>query len=546
MLKYSSFLMVLIFLTVIITSFGKALQPWVPEIVTLEPNNQTVLSVSQVSKNAHYAVIQAHTQYKDVTLSLHPNFTMETSEIGSSIGILVVINGQTSLNVYLTSHLNITVNVLVFISIAADASTPVPGGCNLEFNMQNDPNIHIAFRNEISNVMFQWAKNSTKDSSCEQSPALKQLSYQLYVYYIGDSDWTEEAFFNGMKKMLTHNYVMKHGTKLKEIKYSSSKKPLFKLPSYQGQGTIYNVIVTHGNQIASYVPMTTYSCDLNKQDEQCHYATTTSKVLISVAGVLGLFLCVLGHKYFQTGNFLMAFCGFCVIFYLVLNISTLQSLTVIFVLSCILATVAGVLWLMLWWCIGVPVLSVLVPGFTAGYLFACVLFYTDFGNLLYWTTRYNYGMSFTVGVLILPVLILYWTRVLNILCCAFIGSFLITLTIDVWIEAGLKFIIVNTFRHAYIDGYLDVIVTGPFQIKDIILSCVWTVLFVTGSGLQFYRERGKPEFPSCPRKLRRLHRQHAPNTSDQDHIERDERSPLLRNVAEPYYSTRDRDQSEPT
>ncbi|CAG2242966.1 unnamed protein product [Mytilus edulis] len=514
MLKYSSFLIVLIYLTVINTSFG--LQPWVPDIVNLEPNKQTVLSLSQVSENANYAVFQAHTQYKEVTLSLHPNITMETSETGSSIGILVVINGQTSVNVYLTSHLNVTINVLVFISISADALTPVPGGCNLEFNMENDPNIHMAFRNEISDVMFQWAKNSTKDSSCEQSP------------------------------MLTHNYVMKHGTKLKKIKYSSSKKPLFKLPSYTGQGTIYNVIVTHGNQIASYVPMTTYSCDLNKQDEQCHYATTTSKVLISVAGVLGLFLCVFGHRYFQTGNFLMAFCGFCVIFYLVLNISTLQSLTVIFVLSCILATVAGVLWLMLWWCIGVPVLSVLVPGFTAGYLFACVLFYTDFGNLLYWTTRYNYGMSFTVGVLILPVLILYWTRVLNILCCAFIGSFLITLTIDVWIEAGLKFIIVNTFRHAYIDGYLDVIVTGPFEIKDIILSCVWTVLFVTGSGLQFYRERGKPEFPSCPRKLRKLRRQHAPNTSDQDHIERDERSPLLRNVAEPYYSTRDRDQSEPT
>lgn len=65
---------------------------------------------------------------------------------------------------------------------------------------------------------------------------------------------------------------------------------------------------------------------------------------------------------------------------------------------------------------------------------------------------------------------------LNILCCAFIGSFLITLTIDVWIEAGLKFIIVNTFRHAYIDGYLDVIVTGPFQIKGKYIDVMSVIL----------------------------------------------------------------------
>lgn len=54
---------------------------------------------------------------------------------------------------------------------------------------------------------------------------------------------------------------------------------------------------------------------------------------------------------------------------------------------------------------------------------------------------------------------------LNIISCAFIGSFLTTLAVDVWINSGLKYIVINTFRHAYNSEYLNVVVTGPFNSK---------------------------------------------------------------------------------
>jgi len=54
---------------------------------------------------------------------------------------------------------------------------------------------------------------------------------------------------------------------------------------------------------------------------------------------------------------------------------------------------------------------------------------------------------------------------LNIISCAFIGSFLTTLAVDVWINSGLKYIVINTFRHAYNSEYLHVVVTGPFNSK---------------------------------------------------------------------------------
>ena len=40
-------------------------------------------------------------------------------------------------------------------------------------------------------------------------------------------------------------------------------------------------------------------------------------------------------------------------------------------------------------------------------------------------------------------------------------------------------------------------------IVDGILVAVWAVLMIAGSALQFYTERGKPDFPVSPRVKRR-------------------------------------------
>jgi hypothetical protein len=42
--------------------------------------------------------------------------------------------------------------------------------------------------------------------------------------------------------------------------------------------------------------------------------------------------------------------------------------------------------------------------------------------------------------------------------------------------------------------------------SEIILTCVWAVLFIAGAVFQFYREKGRPDCPPCPRKIRQLRR----------------------------------------
>ena len=71
--------------------------------------------------------------------------------------------------------------------------------------------------------------------------------------------------------------------------------------------------------------------------------------------------------------------------------------------------------------------------------------------------------------------------------------------------------------------------------SDIILTCVWAMLFIAGAVFQFYREKGRPQFPPCPRKLRQLRRlekngldPHDSSLHRQTEDDNDESSPLIR------------------
>ena len=80
--------------------------------------------------------------------------------------------------------------------------------------MKNDPNFHLSYQSDITDVKYQWGSNSTKDDSCEKSAVLTQMSYHLYVYYIGDNDLSQQALFDGVSKMTTVENIQKNGKKV--------------------------------------------------------------------------------------------------------------------------------------------------------------------------------------------------------------------------------------------------------------------------------------------------------------------------------------------
>lgn len=47
-----------------------------------------------------------------------------------------------------------------------------------------------------------------------------------------------------------------------------------------------------------------------------------------------------------------------------------------------IGVIGGVVWLLVWWKLTFPSLSVLVPGLCAGYLVSSIVFFTPFGRYL--------------------------------------------------------------------------------------------------------------------------------------------------------------------
>jgi len=87
--------------------------------------------------------------------------------------------------------------------------------------------------------------------------------------------------------------------------------------------------------------------------------------------------------------------------------------------------------------------------------------------------------------------------------------------------------------------------------SEIILTCVWAVLFIAGAVFQLYREKGRPDFPPCPRKIRQLRRlennglnPHDSSLQRQTEDDNDESSPLIKPGNRHNYTVIERELSE--
>lgn len=487
------------------------LTPGVITPISVPGNSKVILRVQSLSESTTHVVCQIHTHQDWLALSLSPSLTPDVTETGTDVGVTTVLSvGQTNMYWYIKSHHNHTVEALATVTVYT-SKNPIPGGCNFEYKFENDPNFHLIIDSMKTRTMFQWSSHGRDRNTIIDPDDCEHLSsplhYDLYVYYLPGGHFSQENHFEGMKKMMTVADVLDNGRKICSLKDDkTSVHSEMKITSYTGQGVIYNVIVTDTrlgtDSRAAYIPSATYACDLDNTDE-CHMIGAGGKVLAVVGGILGLFLVILGHRFFRTSTFLAAFFGFGLISVILLERFTTQSIVVVLVVSAVIGVVLATGWLALWWCHGIHTIAVLLTGLTCGYIISSIIFFTPLGNLMYWSREFNYGMSFTVGVLIVPVILLFFTKQLSILSCTFLGGYLVCITVDVFLDSGFKNIILNSVRHAVDPDYLTVTVAGPYLVADIGLTFLWGFLFIGGAIFQLLRERGRPDFPESTRRNRR-------------------------------------------
>ncbi|XP_062597107.1 transmembrane 7 superfamily member 3-like [Saccostrea cucullata] len=533
-------------LTILLTTVFSAIdvKPNQPVLVNIKGQSNNSITLRNVTADISYVTCQVHSQTKNLTLSSTPVPRVGKSLTGGDIGIVTVLEpDQTEVTWYLQSNHSQDVQVLLAVFLMSK-NEPLAGGCNLEFSLEDDANLRVSYTTTKNLVEFQLSniplRNRSAHPSCEEKSSQNMLEYSIYVKYLSENDFTSGEYFSTMKQMMTAEDVMTNGLLLsKTTSKDTVQKPEFMAASYTGTGAVYNMVVKattpSGVTMAAYFPQVTYSCNI-QQREGCKMYGVFWLTAAVVLGIVGLFLTFLGHRFFRTGNFLCAFLGFCIIFYSVLSLYTDQTDTVVLVMTFILGVVCAALWVGMYEFVGVPALSVLLSGLVAGYIISSVVFYTQFGNLSYWDSSFNYGLAFACGVLVIPVFILSYTKVLNIVSCAFIGSYLIILVPDIFLYTGMKYIIVNSIRHSTDVDYIKVVNTGPFLLPEIILACAWFLVCVFGAFVQFYRDWGQPDFPQssrrCGRKLQpgynRIPARYSVESEGDSDREPDERSPLLR------------------
>ncbi|XP_049937864.1 transmembrane 7 superfamily member 3-like isoform X2 [Schistocerca serialis cubense] len=397
---------------------------------------------------------------------------------------------------------------LVFLPVSVQTTdintfveAPIPGGCNMEFSVEIAPYLRITETEAVIIVDSQPPGVSTLPSSCEFSPPSEVLMYHMYL---PEMDFSRETYFRALRAMMTVQGIKDHGLLIEPSLIGSSLRRTYN--AYRGTGTVYGAIATSGFSGSAYVPAITYGCSGEIAIDSCEVLHTVfSKVLCATAFFLGIFQCFFGHRFFRTGLFLAGFLSGGIVTYIILTLQKSLSTPVLETVSVILGMLFGIVWLLLWRCCGVPLISILLPSMTFGFLIASTSMYATLADIPVLRSDTNFWAAFVCIMLLVVLVVLLCPPLMsksNIISCAVLGAYATIIPIDYYIGSNLKYVLVNTIRRATVSGYNAAVINPPFQFRDVILVAVWISLTVLGSCAQIWQQKGKPPFPPPPYRSR--------------------------------------------
>ncbi|XP_038075730.1 transmembrane 7 superfamily member 3-like [Patiria miniata] len=449
-----------------------------------------------------------------VQISLTQNPSLDYSINGSDVGLVSILKpGQTVVEWFLTSSWNFTVPIQLFAlpyyHNTNDSSAPIPGACNQEFDLENEPNLHLHNTSALNITLLEFAAANVGVKLGDALPTCDvgdtslrfRLTYELYVLHLGALQFNNESFFNEMMKMSTVDNIIKNGEMVQSFEKTDITE--FYQVNYRSRGFIYNVIVTdpvYGTR-AAYVPAVVYSCELKHNSLECQDDIDFGVILIATfTGLAGLVICLFGHRIF---NYEVFFFGFVPLFigsFMVFGSQVPMSPFALSAIAAAFGLLGGAVHFLLWWRFGKYLWSMLLTGLNLGFLFSALVFFvTPLENLSTFHSNTIYGLSFSCGVLIVPVVLLYFPKVLSIVASAIWGSYLVLATISYFTTGIFHYLLYNVMRRAIMDKYAEAHHTIKFEIIDIILFVAWLLSAIAGALLQRHLTKHSPTpFPACP------------------------------------------------
>ncbi|KAF7246672.1 Transmembrane 7 superfamily member 3, partial [Varanus komodoensis] len=462
-----------------------------------------------IPSNVTVIVFQIHTHHKNVTISFDKKPSTNNSGTGVDKGLVYILRPEQTVCTWYLQAVDANQVFSTAVSFSQTERDPIPGGCNLEFNLEIDPNIYVEYNLAETHIKFAPANlgymRGANPPSCDSTTShnsRQRLYYDIYRYFLPENDLSEVTFVSHMRKMSDVQHVIANGVKVMTLT-NQDKTDLY-FSSLPGQGVIYNVIVRDPlwNTSAAYVPAHTYACSLSNSVNNCSTLRNLStKIFFTSLAVLGLFICFLGHRFWKTDLFFMGFISVAFFFFIAVSRTSSLNYDVSLGLTAVAGVVGGLLLVACWWRFGFVILCMMIVGLVLGFLVASTVFFTPIGDYKVFQDDAVFWLTFCCIVLMVPVVFVGCPRVLNILTCGIIGSYTIVLATACYVYISLSYISIDLLRRILNEDFRRTYTSVPFQPNDLIVLAVWAMLAIGGITVQLRRERHEPPFPPHPYRI---------------------------------------------
>ncbi|XP_058138916.1 transmembrane 7 superfamily member 3 [Dasypus novemcinctus] len=462
-----------------------------------------------ISSNVTFLIFQIHSLYQNTTVSFSKALLPSNSGTGTDKGLVSILRPEQRMCTWYLEASDAEPVQTVAVSLAYSERDPLPGGCNLEFDLDIDPNIYLEYNFFETMIKFAPANlgyaRGADPPPCDVGTGRDsrwRLQYDVYQYFLPENDLTETVLLAHLQRMAEVPQVKAGAVKVATL--TADDKTSMSFSSLRGQGVIYNVVVWDPllNTSAAYVPAHTFACSFEALEGSCSsLGRVSTKVFFTFFALLGLFICFFGHRFWKTELFFIGFIFMGVFFYILITRLTPIKYDVRLVLTALAGSVGGILLVAAWWRFGVLVLCMLWVGLALGLLTAAVALFTPLGNLKVFRDDSVFWVTFSCIAVIIPFIFMGCLRLLNILTCGIIGSYSLVLAVDSFVYTSLSYITLNVLKRALSTDFNRAFTNVPFQTSDFIILAAWGMLAVSGITLQIRRERGRPAFPPHPYKL---------------------------------------------
>ncbi|XP_005611050.3 transmembrane 7 superfamily member 3 isoform X2 [Equus caballus] len=229
-----------------------------------------------ISSNVTFLIFQIHSQYQNTTISFSKTPLPNTSGTGTDKGLVFILRPEQSMCTWYLETLDAEPVQNVAIPLSYSGRDPIPGGCNLEFDLDIDPNIYLEYNFFETTIKFAPANlgyaRGTDPPPCDVGTGRDsrwRLQYDVYQYFLPENDLTEEGLLQHLQRMAEVPQVMANAIKV--VTLTANDKTSVSFSSLRGQGVIYNVIVWDPflNTSAAYVPAHTYACSFEETEGNC-------------------------------------------------------------------------------------------------------------------------------------------------------------------------------------------------------------------------------------------------------------------------------------